>query len=64
MALKAKDQGLPRITVDSPATEVMVYIHLSTPEHPFVAAGAGAPHVSTALGDICFRLSEGGTVDD
>jgi len=50
LQLKARDQRLPRVTIDSPANEVMVYVHLSTPGRPYVPADA--PCVATALGDI------------
>lgn len=45
----------PHIVVDVPASEVMLGLHLSTPEQPYSAPHE--PHVATGLGDLYVRPS-------
>ena len=51
--LKAKYERAPRIVVDAPSLEFMLWFHLSTSEQPYSAPGD--PHVSTSLGDLYFQ---------
>jgi hypothetical protein len=54
---RGKYDKLPRIVIDAPAAECMVWFVLSTPEQPY--SRADEPHVSTGLGDLYFRVVEG-----
>jgi len=52
---KEKYQRFDRMTLDAPAPEFMLYIHLSTPGQPF--SKPSAPHIATSFGDLYFTTA-------